>query len=1117
MINTKAYFFRQILATILFSLFIQGTYAQNGIPFITFLDSQEGYEAKNWAICQDDHNAMLFASRKGLLRYDGSEWRAVNIPYIPNKIKQNPENLKVYIVSEKNYGYLERDKKGLQYYEALTFENELEHRINNILFTDTTVIFYGEYSISCHSITDHQLIYRHTSNAYGSFMGIINNPGQTFVKIRNKGLFIVSKDTLVSAGIKSWNADGEILFSFAHNNEECIIGTSTGRLLLFDGKTFSDFKLSNPDYLLENGLIDGLELNDSTYVFASLYGGVILVNKKNGKVIYTLNYESGLPDDEIYSIGKDRNNGLWLTYGFGSCRVDLNIQVKDYSHYPGIEGLLTNAIWYLEELYISTTEGLFYLSEVKNYEEVEIYLKRAIATTEEKVSRRRKNRTTSTKSEDEKGFFSRLFSRNKKEEAGTPVIKNSEKTIPAQTQYVRKKVSKLKSIEHVFKKVNGLNSRCEQLMASDNGMLVGSSSGLYLINNHVAERISDLRNIRFIADKNNSGIYYILSEERVSGLKFDAGKPIVSSNNIPVDDALFSIWVSDSTYWLSGFDVVYKAEVTYPDSVSMKTYIFESVYPEELHLANINDTLFLFSGSTIHYYANEVDSFLIYHAKNPDLQNFSNLLFFPAISGQQWLKSDQKIVCLNDPGNERQQEIWGLFRNITSFYTKEGAECWLIDDYSKIYQINVDYPEDSAFNLEVFIESISNESGDYFDLSDLSFDPSEKMVKIQVSAPYFLRNQSTSYQYKVEEKMLHWSSWSLNSSLDILLDPGEYRVLIRASNIMGEISDPISVSFVIRKPFYQANWFYISLIPLVLGLLYLLVYARERKLRRDKQILEHKIEERTIEIRKQTRKIEIQKDEILAQKNDITSSITYASRIQKAILPSTKVFEKTFSGFFIYYKPRDIVSGDFYWVNETKDDVIFAVADCTGHGVPGAFMSMLGNSFLNEITKGDGSDLPVDHILNQLRDMINTALTQSGENTSANDGMDITLCKYNKKKSEIEFSGAFNPLYLVRDRKLVEYKADRMPIGFHPKKKDFTSQTIQMKKNDVIYLFSDGFQDQFGGESSKKYSSKQFKETLTALSGFSMDEQHAELEKVLVTWRGDNQQIDDILIVGIRI
>lgn len=218
----------------------------------------------------------------------------------------------------------------------------------------------------------------------------------------------------------------------------------------------------------------------------------------------------------------------------------------------------------------------------------------------------------------------------------------------------------------------------------------------------------------------------------------------------------------------------------------------------------------------------------------------------------------------------------------------------------------------------------------------------------------------------------------------------------------------------------------------------------------------------------------------------------------------------------MYYKPRDIVSGDFYWVTGKKEEIVFAVADCTGHGVPGAFMSMLGNSFLNEITKESGV-LPANQILNRLRDKVSDALAQSGENIKANDGMDISLCRYNIKKKEIEFSGAYNPLYHLRKGVLTEYKADRMPIGFYPKKKNFTAKTIKMEKDDVIYLLSDGFQDQFGGPFSKKYTTKQLKQILTALSPKPMNEQLKRLEIELETWQGKSEQVDDILIIGIRI
>ncbi len=1113
---------RILLISSIICLFIQTALSQNGIPFISYLDSREGYESNNWAVCQDDHNAMLFASRKGLLRFDGSDWQYVNIPDIPHRIKLNPYNNKVYIISEYNYGFLERDETGAQYYEALTFQGELSSRITDVSFNNSMVIFYGEDNISCHSITDHQLICRYRSEEYGLFAGIFSLNQQVYVNISGKGLFKISKDTLISAGISSWNSNREILFSIPHNEKQILLGTSAQELLLFDGKKSVEFKLSNPDYLVENVLSGGLSLNDTAYAFSTSYGGVLMADKRSGKILYTLNYESGLPDDEIYAMDKDQNNGLWLTYGFGTCRVDMNLKVKDYSNYPGIEGLYTNALWYQGELYMASTEGLFYLTEVKNYEEVEIYLKKAAKEpiVEEKTKRRKKRDNLGQDTDEKKSLISRLFSRNKKADTETESApsKTTKKQNPApKTQYVRKKISKLKSIEHIFKKVEGLNSRCEQLVVCEKGVLIGSSSGLYLVKEHEVEQLSDTRNIGFISEKNPAGMHYILSDEGVFSLKFKDDKHVISPISLPVEYPLFSIISSDSAYWLSTYDVVYKAEMLGDDSISMKKYRFNSVFPEELWLAETDDILYLFSESAVRYFSPEKDSFLIYNSGKDVLQNFSNLHFFPPTAGQQWLKLDQNMVRFDGDASDFQEAKWGLFENITAFYSYTGSEYWIIDDYSKIFKISPEYSKDSSVNLEIFLERVTNEQGDAFDLKNLEFDPTEKIVKIEVSAPSFLRSGTTTYQYKVEEKMARWSTWSTNSSMDILLDPGEHRVLIRAKNLIGQISGPLTISLTIREPFYQNTWFYIGLIPFVLGFFYLLIYIRERKLRKDKRILEFKVEERTKEIQKQKQKIEIQKDEIMAQKDDITSSITYASRIQKAILPSKQAFEKTFSDYFILYKPRDIVSGDFYWVTERKSEIIFAVADCTGHGVPGAFMSMLGNSFLNEITKDEGVKLPAYKILNLLRDKINEALAQSGDNVKANDGMDITLCKYNIKKKEIEFSGAYNPLYLLRKGVLTEYKADRMPIGFYPKKKSFTAHTIQMQKDDVIYLFSDGFQDQFGGPFSKKYTSKQFKQVLTGLSPKPMKEQLTRLEIELDTWQGKSEQLDDILIIGVRI
>ncbi len=267
----------------------------------------------------------------------------------------------------------------------------------------------------------------------------------------------------------------------------------------------------------------------------------------------------------------------------------------------------------------------------------------------------------------------------------------------------------------------------------------------------------------------------------------------------------------------------------------------------------------------------------------------------------------------------------------------------------------------------------------------------------------------------------------------------------------------------------------------------------------------------------QNEQIKRQRDQIFQQKKEITDSIHYASRIQQAVLSSPKIFEKFNIQYFILYKPRDIVSGDFYWINEKDDRLFVAAADCTGHGVPGAFMSMLGMALLNEIiSKYDITN--ASQILDELRTLVIKSLHQSGSVEETKDGMDMALCVFDQKLSEVHFAGAFNPLYLVRGNDIIEGPADRMPVGFHDKlATPFTNTTIPLQRGDALYIFSDGYVDQFGGENGKKFMAKRFKQLLIDIHQKGMEEQKDILDKTITDWRGELDQVDDILVIGMRV
>ena len=281
---------------------------------------------------------------------------------------------------------------------------------------------------------------------------------------------------------------------------------------------------------------------------------------------------------------------------------------------------------------------------------------------------------------------------------------------------------------------------------------------------------------------------------------------------------------------------------------------------------------------------------------------------------------------------------------------------------------------------------------------------------------------------------------------------------------------------------------------------------QNRKLFEDIKEANRTLEKKVIE---RTKKIE-------SQRKEITDSIQYASRIQNALLPPEEELDTLLPSYFILNKPRNIVSGDYYWLAQKDNKIIVAVADCTGHGVPGAFMSILGVAFLNEILNQTEA-IRANEILNQLRDQVIKSLRQTGKSDEARDGMEIALCVVDFNNKKLQYSGAFRPLYLIRDKKLIEIKGDSMPIGVYSDEKlSFRNEELIFEKNDLIYMFSDGYVDQLGGPKRKTFKSKKFKELLIHIQQKPLKEQKEILEREYELWKRDVEQIDDILVMGIR-
>ncbi len=365
------------------------------------------------------------------------------------------------------------------------------------------------------------------------------------------------------------------------------------------------------------------------------------------------------------------------------------------------------------------------------------------------------------------------------------------------------------------------------------------------------------------------------------------------------------------------------------------------------------------------------------------------------------------------------------------------------------------------------------------------------------------------YSWKMEGLQRDWSPPGIRNIAEYPeLSPGEYTFRVRASNSDGEWNTTgTSIRISVYPPWYKTKLAYFFFVLAMLVSTWGFSQYRTLRVALQKKALERMVLDRTIQ---------------LADKNrDITSSIEYARKIQDAILPPLSDIHKAFSDSFIFYKPRDIVSGDFYWFYEKGDKKIIAIVDCTGHGVPGAFMSMIGHNLLNQVVIEKGI-FSAAEILNQLRKGIQAALKQGNSGIGSKDGMDIALCVFDAGKNQIRYAGAYRPLYLFSDaypEKLKKINGDKFPVGGAQfgEEQSFTEHILQLNKGDMIYLFTDGYSDQFGGEKGRKFMLKQLTDLLGTCWHHPAKEQQRILEESFADWKKSNDQVDDVLIAGIRV
>lgn len=1062
---------------------------ENAIPFIKNF-SPEDYHAheQNFDITQDQDGFMYFANFAGILRYDGENWNLISMKSGMRVLALDTDNDgKVYAGGLYDFGYTETDRFGIPYFVSLApagTQHQDPPTITHINSVGNSTFFLSEdvlYEYSDDKLKKIPL----PGKAQSAFE--VRDKYYIFFSIDNKdslqGLFRYENGEFIALSQDFENKLIDVQFMFSlPENDTIYIGTSKQGFYALNKNLIKELNPEVKEFTTGRSLTCGSPAGVSDFVIGTLTSGLIITDFE-GNVLQEINSKSKLRNDVINKVYKDKNGHIWVATDDGISMTDISKPVRYIDDKTGLpEGRINRIIDFNNTVFIASNQGLYYLDghSVKKNVQMQHACHDII------------NRNGYIVAATTKGIY--LADRNSakstdiKEYSFTVYVSkiNPDKLYIGQTdRVITTKLSEFPQLSHP-EKIGGMHGNIirlaedpkQNLLFAENSvgkifvheLSSGQSFEIHSDSSVVAFKIIELHDEVFFSSE--KGLFKYHAEKR-------SLEPTVISEK------------TDRLNWISQILKLPDGNILFTDGANKNLAIYNPV-----------------SGK------NMQTDFLPH-------KNFSVTSLFYDAAFNKILIGGNKTLLVYD------------------YEIKQRPELSFKPLFTKITDIN----NDSILELQ-FDNSAS-----------VKWPFSANSLEFQFSSPHYPiigEIEYRSFLQGFDKDTSKWTSQSMRQYTN--LPDKKYILTIEARNEYGTYLGQTYLTFEIRTPLYRRWWAVIIYLALAGAAVKLFFDYRLKTAEKEKNALEQIVKERTEEIEKSKEEIEAQRDTAYKQRKEIIDSINYAQRIQRAVLPSEDKIDELLGDYFVFFKPYEIVSGDFFWMKKIKNFIAVAAADCTGHGVPGAFMSMLGSSFLNELVTGRSMDSTAE-ILNRLRYKVKKSLHQEGKFDDQKDGMDISFYLVDTETLELQFSGAYNPLYIIRhkdnftdedmktiesnpsvkltkntpekadvfiknqafDHYIIELKANRQPIGIYIKETDFDSIHFQLKAGDALYNFSDGYVDQFGGETGSKFKTKRFKELLLSIQNKPMHEQKHILDQTFYRWKGNLGQTDDIIVIGYKV
>lgn len=1055
------------LALVYFVLQCKVLNAQRGNTFIqNFLPTTYQGAANNSGITQNDEGLIFVANNNGVMIYDGIQWEyckrydEISIFCISKTV----DNEIVTGTADGDIARIVKDSRGKYQYQSLLDSLAEDLRpteiIRQIIHLGSSTFFLSADRLV--EYKDHQLKVYTPENSFHNRAFILGSHLYV-LDVGNSIKFLKDGKLNPVPGSEDLSSE-KPFYCFPINPTQSALGfRDLGTILAYYDTQHPEqvkFQFVNASCDAE---IIGAEANNGLLL---RNGNFIVTTNKNGaieldknlRVVNRYNSKKGIYDDNIKSAFQDINGNLWLSLFYGISFVEINSRVFHYSRENGISGAVEAACYYNSHLIIATDKGVQYYD----------------------------------------------------------------------------------SLSEKFQFLHALNKQAWALLPVDNKLFIGTAKGLFVYSNAKVEQINENNTRCLMHHPYQRGILYsggdagleVFRMTRTSAqlLKtIETGSPV---RNIAADHRknVFFATMDQGIYYLNtGTGVL--------DSITEKEglphrYVENCVFTYSNNVyTGTDEGIYILKKNTKGRFVCEKDKLLwpvtrssqVFSASEAD----KDLVFFQRTFLAQKGKNIEKITLLERKGdslffnNGAVNRLTDIGKSSITYDSSSNTVFICAEGLYLLRKSQIDQNKHYHFFLKRFI------AGEDTLISNLSEGMEKEYSSIRI--PYSENNlhaflgftsfESGTYEfsYRLEGGEDDYSEWSKEPSVVFgNLFEGKYVLHVRARTELENRIHEIILPFRISPPWYRSGIAYGVYTILIGVLILLIVQLNIRRLKAANKKLEKTVEERT-------KTISLQKSELEYKQKEIMDSIIYARRIQRALLASENFMRAHLREYFVYFQPKDVVSGDFYWASILKDGrFALASADSTGHGVPGAIMSMLNISCLKEAVEAQKLDSPKE-ILNHARKKVIETLANDGSEEGGKDGMDCSLACFDFKTGELTYAAANNPIWVLRKKEdqtmeLFELEADKMPVGKHDHDRlSFREHQFKLQSGDMVYTLTDGFADQFGGPKGKKFMYKRLKELLTEICNLPSQEQFQKVKNAFESWKGPLEQVDDVSLIGIRI